>query len=1124
MNLFSESESIKEINRTLVREFSKPGVRIFGDVLLSAEDFEWLKVRLRQELKADFREHASKYSESLCMFLVYCAQHFRDDKGFWAQVGKHLIPMSSERQRQIHRQFVTTCHFYGFHDFEDESIPSQAIIAPIICHAGISAMDQEAFFQVLVEAVEDVRSSAEMDVAAAMFDYIMVHPAPLFVRSFIKALDDDRCNYLLQWYDVVRHDDRSGITGQSLREELDQDYGIEQIYRVTERHLADFWAWKHRPEVRFFPRQAPRLSTRAPQIVHDFDGLGIWVRLPQQRTASTSPIRQACWMIRTDDLVSAVDCDVYVDGPDKMYATTETVVFLKQAAGYRFELYFESAQGVPAAAWELDFKEPKARSQSSLHQDYFIRNESGATEGPELAGGERLFNNAGIYTRLPKVRVPLLLDPNWHVIRLGPSGRIELDFDASDQQELPLKQLIDPGAFGMYELRLRNQANNRYHVRFHYLPEIRIVADTGHWPQPEAGYQTDHFKCLLPVSVNLEINQVTREFETTHGMQRTLVFTNIKHYSRISGWVSMIQQSREIRIPVTISPRPILWTIINNERYGPVIMTDQSIHQSYSTLALQMEQDLLFTLGDLGAEIFLGRIIIRRSDGTLIEQREYIFKSWDTIRMNLSDLLQIPDIKSNKKFSLWLELEAPGQGVIQIWPILTVSHGLKVENLRCDLSDEALVLQWKETDDQEDRVVLLYNMLEPWADPVIWPVMDGREDVLIRSSDITKGLYIYDIQPMPELPLFGRQNYKPPRFRSDRLVKLGLREYNRSTMRTFNAKAIFFLTNEASANLDLPAIQLSNETEIIQLVKDILFFIANKAAFNQPAKVDQVLNKLAAICQQTTYSAGSLLHLLLQLPLSPAQFKTLQRYFGAFIIPANDFPTDWRASDSSKLTSLNDCTAFQTGLSRSENLQWMVRWIGEGELRQLLNQTADVNLIDLIAVKLTEARLSAVKLAVANQASTTQSAGFTASQPAGQTTRWARHDADWGIGTNNGQSFVEALKSLERNLAENPGPAKLFNDSFVKSTLPRLSILQKQYPLLFTKLSRRNETIGDPLVALTAQRIGLTALAAALYRRGLWPTSDQILIRQIARLQNLCPAIYRHDLVLIEFYLLGGGQ
>jgi len=263
------------------------------------------------------------------------------------------------------------------------------------------------------------------------------------------------------------------------------------------------------------------------------------------------------------------------------------------------------------------------------------------------------------------------------------------------------------------------------------------------------------------------------------------------------------------------------------------------------------------------------------------------------------------------------------------------------------------------------------------------------------------------------------------------------------------------------------------------------------------------LNKLLAICQQTTWKAGAILHLLLQLPFSLAQFKVLERYFGTLAIPASGFPVAWRASDSSKLTGLNDCTAFQVGLSRGENLKWMVRWIGESELRQLLNRTEAISLPDLIAAQ----------LAVEKSADL-----------AGQLTRWARHDNDWGIGDDNNHRYRAALHALETALAENPGPAKLFNELFVKNIQPRLAPLQKQYPLLSTKLAKRIEILGDPLLSLTAERVGLTALAAALYRRGQWPSPDYALMRQIARLQSYCPEFYRHDLVLIEFYLLGGGK
>lgn len=1193
MSLFSSDSSIQEINKILIRELSG-NIRIIGDIELSSEDFEILKSRLRLTLRADFKTNANYYGESLCVFLVYCAQMFFDEHGFWLYVEDLLMKISFVQRHDIRKQFITTCKFYGFNDFENERISGHAIITPIICHAGISNSNLDSFFEILKDAVSDVEFAGELNLSEGIFDYFLIHMAPIYIKRYLNSLDEERDSFLLQWYDVIHSFYNELSTAESLTAELLSLYKSETDTIIPFRYLAHYCDWKRRPVITAEKNKAKRASFKSPQIFLNTDCLGIFIRLPQQRLISEYKPRRITWLIKSDDAISIIECQAFVDGADDHFVTEEIESLLKPAKMYSFELYDDVDQNEPIAHWNIDLgnriflaftsRGDLIKSDTvNANQGIFVIEEQWKIEGkayfaeltkipywgrfnivsysavinttlsisdrktgklvqsisiapfekPELVGGELLWNNPGVYFKLPRIRLPRINNSKWHGTLILPSGRYEFDQNESEQNDIVLAESIKPEAFGTYELRIRNGAENRYQIRFHYVPELKLVSDTSKWPVPKDGYHSDKIQIQLPQGIDIKLNQLIQDFDAIHGQDHRVVFSCLNNINKVNGKIIVSNSSPDISCPVQISLRPILWSVLGGVN-DKLVLTDKPIRQDYSTLLKNSEQFLFISTGDIGADTLDGKLIGRRADGTVLLEREIEVKAWHQFKWDYSDLLLSADTGESKRFTIFLELFAPDGPTIGSWPIMIVNNPVKINDLVKEKLENGIKISWRESGNKLDRVLIIQNLFEPWSDSIIFPIDDNMEKIVLSASDVVRGLYCFKIDATPEWSPFGQTDYSPARIDLKNIISFGLVPPLPSRIISINVKSLEFLLTAKTNELELPALSLSTEAEIDQLAKSFLFLKSNQELFN-PVKFNKVISIYKSIGKKTAISPESLLRFLLSRFRAINQLNLLQEFFGLAVIPGISGKPFFRNHEISLLANNNPTCAFQISLSQGDNVEWIIRWIGEGDLHHILSIDPD-QLSSYISDRMSEHP--------SNETLWTIPDGYWGSiEDSIKFSQYVRALKPSEIYANNddlikayehknkldeyrlfGKTYLAALQELQDAHVKFAEDFRKFEDFYEKAIKPQNIHSSKLYPGVHDKLLRRVDRYEDNPLEDLAYKIGITVLDSVMYRRGEWALPDYGLMRQIARLRSIIPGFYRRDLVLIEMYILGGGK
>lgn len=1201
MGLLDQNQSLKEINEIISNELTKPTIRIIGDIPITEDDFEILVKKLRLALKADFRLNARQFSESLILCLVYCAQIYFSNNDYWSHVESRFMPFSLDHRSQIRKQFSAVCLLYGLPAFEHERQLGYAIITPIICHAGIPRAQLDDFFRLFDEAVQDVEQSGWMDFSEVIYDYFEMR-APVYIRRFIDSLSENRAAFFMQWQDVTQRLYHDESTADELADELKASYESEEKILISYRFLSQYCEWRNLPIEKVFGQKARKVSFSSPRIMLNMDGMGIYIRLPQQRIQDEYPASEINWLIRSDEFQTNISCPVNFNRNEGQAYSEETSVIIKPAKQYVVELFSSDDYQKPLATWNLDLlkrnylaftsagelikADSLSGSQAILVVPEQIALKSSCQVGelsripywtrflaytisyqptdvisvherltgqlidtilisnaakPELVRGELLFNNPGIYTSLPFIKMPRQNALTWKVTLIKTSGRIAIPARDEWSDELSLQEIISSNEYGLFELRMQNNNGSHYQFRFHYVPTILITNDSGRWPQPFTGYHSNHIQCIMSEALEISLDHYDIEANLVYGQERRMLFKSSVSFTSVNGYIKMNNANKLLTVPFKLAIRPLIWSIVGLSTNGQVQMTANTIRQERRYLNTAQELFLLIATGDLGAPVLNSRLIAQKPNGDVILDKAIQLKSWNNFRLGLMDLLLSPELMENHRLTITLTIESPDQSIIGKFPLVIFSECLNVSSLIISKDDWSVCFDWQETGDKVDRVLICQNIGEPWQEALLFPVMDGETTLRLPHNAFRKSSYACAIEPKPDVSPFGTLEYKPANLVGKKVCTLGIENSEHILLCSFNRKMLTYLL---SNNIDEPTVDISsldNDEDVPKLAKSYLFFkqMASQINYNKNPELKERYTKALAKYHQFAcgckVSPGKIISSLLKDCFSTKQLTDLIFFFEINWLKDNQIDQNWHPSDFYTLAEACPELAFQVCISTGCFLEWIIRWIGEHDLELFLEITPEESMQTLIQQRLVE-HMPALK-------------------------KWGTHCNYWGSINDNFEfaRYVADLKPSEsrldgtellRNFNQkfNANKRRLFDKNYLLllqdlkssmnmhaedvgkiidyvSKLDRIRIkkFRDSYPVLMDLIENRTDYNGNTLNEL-AYSIGMVIFLGVLYRHGLWLEYDKPLVRYLARINRLFPEFYRHDLVLIELYLLDGGH
>lgn len=1200
MSMFNNDNSLKEINEIISKELMKPTTRIIGDISLNETEFEILVSKLRLVLKADFVQYSKQYSESLMMCLVHCAQIYFSNNDYWSHVENHFMPISLDHRQQIRRQFNAICSLYGLPKYEHERQLGHAIITPIICHAGIPRAQLDEFFRLFEEAVQDVEQSGWSDISDGIFDYFEMR-APVYIRRFIDSLGDDRASFLVQWQDVTQRLYHDLSTADELANALKVSYDNEGEVLVSYRFLSQYCEWRNRPVENSAGQKKKRITFNSPRIFLNMDGMGIYIRLPQQRIIDEFPANQVNWVIRSDNFQMTTSCSVYYNRLEGQSFSEEASIVLKPARQYIIEL-FSSDDLKPLVTWNIDFmgrsylafnttgELVKSDSLSGnqaiiiLPEHYLLKSNSHISElsripywpkyqaysisyqpsdiiaihdrssgdqleliqisntfKPELVHGELLFNNPGIYTTLPDIRLPSQNGLSWKATLINASERMLVSIQDAWANVLPLCELIAANDYGLFEVRLQNSNGTRFQIRFYYVPNLSITTDAGRWPQPITGYHSNNFQCVMPDNMEISLDHYEIETNIVHEQERRMLFTSLGSFTSTNGRIRLNLRKNPLTISFKIAIRSLLWSIIGLAKDGQVQLTGSTIRQDWKSLASESDLYLLISTGELGAPLLNSRLTVHKPNGDIYLDKPIQLKNWNQTKFSLTDVLLSPELYDSHRMTIALTVISPDQSIEGRFPLLIISDRLKVENLVSSKDDWSVCFEWQERGEKTDRVLICQNIGEPWQEDLIFPVMDGETTLRLPHNAFPKSTYACSIEPTPDASPFGTLEYEPANFIGKRVCTLGVENSENIHLSSFNRKIISYLLSNDSDDSTIAIPILEQDEDVIRLAKSYLFMkqMTNQINFVKKPELKEKYNKALLKYQQIARNcqicSDAIILSLLRNCFSAKQLNSLFFLYELNWLKDIQIGKNWQPSDFYTMADACPELAFQVSLSTGAYLEWIIRWIGEHDLVSFMEILPDETPLSLLQDRIVE------HLPVKG--------------------RWGSHHDYWGSINDNYEfaRYVADLRPSESRLDEsellhrfdskfNSKKRRLFDKNYLlllqgvklsmnshaadvskiidfvhKLDRRQVNILRDKFPELMRRLESRTDYSDNPLNEL-AYSIGMIIFMGILYRHGMWLQYDKPLVRQLARISRIFPDFYRHDLVLIELFLLDGGH
>ncbi|NLB55205.1 MAG: hypothetical protein GX811_05475, partial [Lentisphaerae bacterium] len=562
----------------------------------------------------------------------------------------------------------------------------------------------------------------------------------------------------MQWQDVTQTLYHENATGDELADALIASYDNEEEIFISNPLLNQYCEWRSRPVETESGQKIRKALFSSPRILLNTDGMGIYLRLPQQKIQSEFPVPKVNWHIRSDEFQTSESCSVFASQIDNHAYSEESIVVLKPARQYNVDLFNSDDYQKPMSSWTLDMlKRPymaftmngdlikgeslygnqsilvlpdrySLRASCQISElsriPYWARyqvlslayqpsdtisiyeRETGnkvdelhisSSVKPELIRGQLLFNNTGIYTSLPYIKIPDYNNYPWKATLITAMERISILLDDIKTNEVPLHNWISSTDYGAYELRIQNNKGNRYQIRFYYVPNIIVTNDAGHWPKPISGYESNQIQIIMPEYIEINLDHYDIEANLVHDQERRMVFSGVNSVTSVNGLIKINSSRNPIVISFRLAIRPLLWSIFGVSNKGQVQMMDTVIRYDWNSLSNSEELFLIISTGDLGAPSLESRLTAQRPNGEILMDKEIQIKSWSQTKFGLSDLIFSPELIDSHRLTVALTLMSPDQSITENFPILIISERLKIIQFRKHEEEGFIHFEWRES-------------------------------------------------------------------------------------------------------------------------------------------------------------------------------------------------------------------------------------------------------------------------------------------------------------------------------------------------------------------------------------------------------------------------------------------
>lgn len=767
---------------------------------------------------------------------------------------------------------------------------------------------------------------------------------------------------------------------------------------------------------------------------------------------------------------------------------------------------------------------------------------------PELFQGNNLFENKNIYMELPQLAIPGSISSNRDIVITNIWDREKTYLIKLSEQvaTISLKNYLEEEDYGKYEIRYLEDNKTKSREIFYYVPEIVLRPINNFWPDPVEGYKTNTYEFEMPEFINIALDQHEESSNRLRDMNRRITFISGKSVTKVRGVIELEVSARKHYVPFEMSARPLVWALTSQEE-DPFIPTDKVIREDWSHFKKLGEPYIVVHTGDLGAPQLDCKISVQRTDGAEIMAREYTLPSNGSLAFPLSDIRAAAESTNNKRFKVVLSINDPAGSNIGGFPLFISQDAIEVNFFTATQEDEFVYIEWEEKGSLSDRVLIAQNISAPWTDDKIFNLLDGQCSHRLQSYIFNDGYYTFKIEAPPDESPFSKMFYKPKVFASKRIFAVEGHSLNASELvQWLNDDALTYLLNVNEEDFPDPADYcLEDQNDIIYFSKSYLSIRKSKLELHSDNPIYKEFEKVEDLYQQVARESelpvAGILKTLLEENFSSDQLSQLLALFNMIWLRDEECDELSGSVYFQKLRQVVPELAFQIAISTNSHLDWVERWIGPRDLRDLLQLDVEKNAVEVLSGRLDNTAV--------------------------QTSLWADNGDYWpsfeefcaylehyretitrGRGKNKSQKQIldeyeqanyasskrlfglTSLRLLQKiqHVAKDKSideEVKDLSDSMLhyvdKNLLPFSKDLAKIYPEAYNYIYLMKSYDDDEIIDLSYS-IFTIMLFAVLYRHGKWKSSTSLILKYVAKIQHYFPSLYRHTLVLFEIYQLNG--
>ncbi len=767
---------------------------------------------------------------------------------------------------------------------------------------------------------------------------------------------------------------------------------------------------------------------------------------------------------------------------------------------------------------------------------------------PELIQGKNLFDNQNIYMEFPQLAIPGSISNDRKVVISNIWDREKTHtIELSEQMTtINLRDYLEEGNYGKFDLRYLVDNKTKSRDTFYYIPEIILRPANDFWPAPVEGYKSNAYEFAMPKDVNLSLDQLEESLNQLINTGRRIAFIADKSVTKIKGAIELEVGARKHYVPFNMPARPLIWSLTSRDD-DSFIPTDKAIREDWSHFMKLAEPYIVVQTGDLGAPQLDCKISVQRTDGTEIMAQEHTLPSNGSFAFPLSDIRSAAESTNNKRFKVVLSIVDPDGGNIGDFPLFISQDAIDVNFFTATQEDEFVCIYWEEKGSLSDRILIAQNLSAPWTDDKIFDLLDGQCSHRLPSYIFNDGYYTLKIDAPPDDSPFSKIYYKPKTFVSERVLSVKGHSLNASELvQWLNDDILTYLLDPDEEDFPDPADYcLENQNDVIYLSKSYLSILKTQSELDSKEVIFDEFEKIKdlylQVARNSSITLTSILMALLEEKFSSDQLSQLLALFNILWLRDEECDELSGSVYFQKLRQVVPELAFQIAISTNSHLDWVERWIGPRDLRDLLQLDVEKNAVEVLSGRLEDTAVQTSLWADSGDYWPSFEEFCAYAEHYSETIRRSR-------GKNKSQKQIldeyeqanyasskrlfglTSLRLLQKiqHVAKDKSideEVKDLSDSMLhyvdKNLLPFSKDLAKIYPEAYNYIYLMKSYDNDVIIDLSYS-IFTIMLFAVLYRHGKWKSSTSLILKYVAKIQHYFPSLYRHTLVLFEIYQLNG--